>query len=169
MSKVQLKKELARLDKDQLTALILDAYSARKEIKAYLDFFVDPDVDALYDKYALSIHREMSRGKYSRSTARMSRVRADIKEFASFGVEPETVIDLMCYALRTGLLVKKIKFTKKPFDKALVTIGNDILKLGDKEGIFTTARQKLDQALDGTEGSKWTVNRLRAEFDLPTL
>ena len=169
MSKTQLKKELFRLDRDHLTQLILDAYSARKEIKAYLDFFVNPDVQALYDKYALAIHKEMIRGKYGRSTARMSRIRTYIREFASFGVDPETVIDLMCYALSTALLVKKIKFTRSPFEKGMISIGKDILKLGEKESIFSTALKKLNEALDGSEGSKYSVNSLRTELGLTPL
>lgn len=169
MSKTQLKKELARLDNQQLTQLILDAYSARKEIKAYFDFFTDPDVDALYEKYALAIHKEMLRGKYGRSTARMSRVRSTIKEFASFGVDHEIVMDLMCYALSTALTVKMTKYTKSTFDKGMLTIAGDVLRLGDKQGLFTTALSKLERTLDGTQGSRRTVSHLRAELSLPPL
>ena len=169
MSKSQLKKELAKLDRDQLSQLILDAYSARKEIKAFFDFFAEPDVQALYNKYSVTIHRELSRGKHRYSTARMSRIRAAIKEFSSYGVEPEIVIDLAVFAIRTALIVKKIKYTKPPFDKGIVTIANDILKLGDKEGIFSTAHNKLNQALDGSEGSRWTVNNIRQNIGFSPL
>ena len=43
MGKAQLKKEIQTLSREQLEHLVLEAYEARKEIKQYFDFFIDPD------------------------------------------------------------------------------------------------------------------------------
>ena len=51
MSKLRLTKEIKQLERHQLEQMILDAYAARKEIKEYFDFFLNPDVDKLIEKY----------------------------------------------------------------------------------------------------------------------
>ena len=45
MSKLRLTKEIKQLERHQLEQMILDAYAARKGIKEYFDFFLNPDVD----------------------------------------------------------------------------------------------------------------------------
>ena len=42
MGKAQLKKEIQALSREELEHLVLEAYEARKEIKQYFDFFLDP-------------------------------------------------------------------------------------------------------------------------------
>ena len=50
MSKLLLKKEIKDLTRNQLEQMILDAYDAKKEIKEYFDFYVNPDVEKLTEK-----------------------------------------------------------------------------------------------------------------------
>lgn len=171
MSKIQLKKELATLDREQLTQLILDLYSARKEAKAYFDFFLEPDVSKLMEKYRGSIEKEFSRGKYGRSTARLSRVRASIKEFESFGVEPESVVELMLYALGLGIVVERSRHVNTTFMNGVAKLAIDILKYADKNSIFDSTHRQLSKVLDGSTGYIRFVNFLRKSLDwtlLPT-
>ena len=53
MSKIQLKKELQTMEAPQLREMILEAYSARKEIKEYFEFFLNPD-----DTVSLSVSKK---------------------------------------------------------------------------------------------------------------
>ena len=43
MSKIQLKKHLAALTKEEVIALVLNIYDVKKEAKEYLEFIVNPD------------------------------------------------------------------------------------------------------------------------------
>ena len=43
MSKTSLKKELSGYTKEQLIEVVLDLYAARKDVKDYFDFFLDPN------------------------------------------------------------------------------------------------------------------------------
>lgn len=100
MSKLQLKKELVNMEKDQLVELILDAYSARKETKEYLEFFLSPDVEKLQAKYETAVSKELNRvrrGGYCK--ARISHIKSLIKEFASFQPGFEAEMDLLFYTL----------------------------------------------------------------------
>ena len=165
MSKTQLKKELATLSREDLQAVILDLYASRKEAKAWLDFFVNPDLEALTDKYRFEIDREMSRGKYGKSTARISRVRSSIREYASFGVDAEAVIDIMLYALKAGLRNERLKYVSKTYMNGMVRLASDILKVGDRRTIFDTAFRGLEEALNGSYGYLNFVNYIRREID----
>ncbi len=46
MSKAQLKKHLASLDKSQIIEVVMELYEARKEAKDYLEFYLNPNEDA---------------------------------------------------------------------------------------------------------------------------
>lgn len=165
MSKLQLKKELAQLDREQVVSLLLDLYSSRKEAKEWLDFFIDPNVERLYEKYRAEIEKELTRGKYGRSTARFSRIRKSIKEFSTFGVESESVIELMLYTLGLGIVVERRKYVSKTFLTGLAKLANDILTLADKACIFDSTHQKMTEILSGAVGSKNFVNYLRRQLD----
>lgn len=100
MSKLQLKKELVNMEKDQLVELILDAYSARKETKEYLEFFVNPDVGKLQTKYEIAVSKELNRvkrGGYCK--ARISHIKKLVKEFSSFQPGFEAEMDLLFYTV----------------------------------------------------------------------
>lgn len=165
MSKTQLKKELATLDREQLTSLILELYDARKEAKAYFEFFINPDLDKLTERFQADIAKEMSRGKYTKSTARLSRVRTSIRDYASYGVPAEAVLSLMAYSLKLGLQVERAKYVSKTFMSGMVRLASDILKEGDKRLMFDYAHRLLSAALDGSHGYLGFVNYIRRELD----
>lgn len=153
------------LDKEQLVGLVLDMYSSRKDAKAWLDFFVNPNLPQLYEKYRAAIEKEMSRGKYSNSTARISHVRKAIREFSSFGVEADSVIELMLYTLGLGIVIERRKYVSKPFLTGMARLASDILTIADKYCIFDTTHRSLAAVLDGSVGSRNFVNYLRRSLD----
>ena len=89
MSKSSLKKELSVFSKDQLLELVLELYDSRKETKEYLEFFLNPNSKALYEKHRIALEKEMKRTKYSRSRARISKIKSLIKNFESFSPDIE--------------------------------------------------------------------------------
>ncbi|MDE6511778.1 MAG: hypothetical protein K2L00_06775, partial [Muribaculaceae bacterium] len=56
MSKSRLKKELAGMTREQTADLVLQVYESCKEAKAWLDFYLNPDIEALSEKYRKQIH-----------------------------------------------------------------------------------------------------------------
>ena len=165
MSKTQLKKELNQLDREQLIQLILDIYSARKEAKAYFDFFAEPDLAKLTEKFQSLILKEITRGKYNKSTARISRVRSYIRDYQSYGVSTEAVLELMIFTLKNGLMTERAKYVSRPFISGMVKLADDILKLGDKSAVFDSAFKLLEEALCGSYGRICFVNYIRREIN----
>lgn len=99
MSKTKLKAAISGLDAEQMRALILDVYDARREAKEYLDFFADPDVGGMLRKYKNALVKECGRVSRGRARPRMSKVRKHIKDFASFNPGDEYVAEIMVTAM----------------------------------------------------------------------
>ena len=103
MGKIQLKKEIQSLPREQLEAMILEAYEARKEIKQYFDYFINPDVNKLTDKYQLEISKEFHRSKRGYTKARITNIRRLYKEFQGFHPGFDKEIEVLMYAITTAL------------------------------------------------------------------
>lgn len=75
----------------QLVEVILDAYSARQEIKEYFEYYLNPDVDKLTEKYMRVITRELGRVKRHTCAARVSVINKTVKLYRSFfpGIDNE--------------------------------------------------------------------------------
>lgn len=99
MSKSRLKKELAGMTREQTADLVLQVYESSKEAKAWLDFYLNPDIEALSEKYRKQIHLKC----YGRSgKARRPKMRdcnQIIKTFSQIVQDPTPIGDLMLYFL----------------------------------------------------------------------
>ena len=103
MGKAQLKKEIQALSREELEHLVLEAYEARKEIKQYFDFFLDPDAAKLSEKYKTAIDKELKRGKRGHSRARTSIIKRALKDFSSFQPGFEYELDLMFHTIAMAM------------------------------------------------------------------
>ncbi len=145
MSKLSLKKELATLSQEQLVDVIMTAYSANKTIKEYFDFFTTPDVDKLYEKYKSILTKEISRGKYHQSTARISRIKSAIKDFTSFNPGPEKVCELRLSAINLLIEHEKIKNYSQTLINGTVNLVKDTIAYADRNLMFDTVIGQIDR------------------------
>ena len=58
MTKAKLKKLLRTLSKEQVDDIVLQLYSASNEAKSWLEFYLEPNVDAELEKYKNAIYRQ---------------------------------------------------------------------------------------------------------------
>ena len=97
MSKTQRKKYIAGLKAEEVGEILLQVYESSKEAKGWLDFYLNPDIDALSEKYRKQIHLKC----YGRSgRARRPKMRDCnqlIKTFSQIVQDPTPVGDLMLY------------------------------------------------------------------------
>lgn len=162
MSKLLLKKEIKSLTREQLEQMILDAYDARKEIKAYFDFFLTPDVDKLIDKYKISISKELSRSKRGYSKARISTIKKLLKEFASFQPGFEAELDLMLFTISFALLVEKSMHFTDTLINGISLLTIQMLDLADLNCVADKTIIRLTTTLDNDlHGSKYFRRHLR--------
>ena len=139
MSKAALKKELVTFTNEQLVEVILNAYSSSKEAKAYFEFFLNPDADALFDKKVDIIAKELSRSKWGYCKARISIIRSCIKDFEAYGVSPDYVARLMFATLR--MLVGQYRYLNygEPLLKGVGRLTADYIEYAHAHGFATEA------------------------------
>lgn len=165
MSKLQLKKELALMSREEIVQVVLDAYTARKEVREYFDFFINPDIDKLTEKTLARIDREISRSKHGRSTARITVVRRAIKEYASYDPGPEYVGNLMLETIRRILIREKYIYFKETFEKGLRKLIDDTVAYADAHAMVDTTLARLSEfARDPNLATASFRNRLLLRF-----
>lgn len=98
MSKVQLKKELQKLTKEQLVEQILDLYDKNKSIKEFYDFYLNPKNEKeLVKKYKKIIRKEFNVEHPERGAEKFSVAKRAISDFRSLQPSPEALADVMLY------------------------------------------------------------------------
>ena len=75
MSKTALRKQLREMPREELEQVVMELYESRKEVKDYFDFYLDPDVDRLMDRYRKLLLKEASRCSRGDSRCRISAIR----------------------------------------------------------------------------------------------
>ena len=124
MSKATLKKELKNMSREQMEQIILDAYDARKETKEYFDFFLNPDVDKLFEKFKLKCSKELNKQKWGMCKARTSVLKKAVKDF--LGLQPGTEADINMFFLMLSMLGVTERYTN--FAQPLVNYCGFVMK-----------------------------------------
>ena len=137
MSKTQLKKEIASLTKGQLQQLVLEAYTARKEIKEYFDSFLNPDPQALADKFKEAVAKELDRRKRGGiSKARISVIKKLIKDFASYQPGFQHEIDFQLFIVAYGMIVEQSLYFPEKLIENLTSFIESALELAERNEVL---------------------------------
>lgn len=162
MGKQQLKKEIQLLERDQLEQMILEAYSAKKEIKEYFDFFLNPDVDKLTDRFKLEVDKEFHRGKRGYSKARITNLRRMLKDFEGFHPGFDKQIDLMFYIVNQSLTWEAVFNYTDTLMKGTASIMTRMLDIADANYVADRVLADLTAMLaDESVGTRYFRRYLR--------
>ncbi len=146
-----------QMDKDQLISLILESYSAKKEIKEYFDFYTNPDVKALREKFELKAKKELlrvKRGSYSK--ARISVLRKLIKEFDAFSPGYEAMITLRLNIVEMTLAVESHTYMSPALLEGIAQIARDMIIMANQNQIADIVLIRVDEMLsDERKGSRY--------------
>lgn len=154
------------MEKDQLIQLMLDAYSARKETKEYMDFFLNPDVDKLREKYEIKISKELNRvrrGGYCK--ARISYIKNQLKEFGSFQPGFEAQLDIMIYTLSYAMAAESHLHFPETLMRGIASLLRQIIDLAETNLAVDTTVMHLQALLsNGDAGSRYFRRYLSDEL-----
>ena len=97
MSKLQLKKELQRLSKEQLIEQITELYDSYKPVKEYYQTFLNPgNIQELFEKYkAIIVNEFYPNTKSWNPKTRFSVAKKAIADFGALKPPPKLLADLM--------------------------------------------------------------------------
>ena len=150
MSKIQLKKELQKLTKEQLIEQIAELYDSYKPVKEYYQTFMNPNnIQELYNKYKTVIINEFYPNTKSwNPKTRFSVAKKAIADFAVLKPPPELLADLMI-----TLAENACKFTydygdmTEQFYNSAVTNFERALKYMKAEGLLDNFRLRCEDCL----------------------
>lgn len=141
MSKRDLKKYLAELNKEQLEEQIIELYEKFGPVKVYYDFVFNPKEETLLQECKLKISNEYfplkKSGRRTKPKMRRSVAQKYIKHFMVLGVDPFIIADVMLYNIEIAQtfssehIIKQELFYKSMFNSfeqaVIFMIANGIL------------------------------------------
>jgi len=154
MSKSALRKELALMSAAQLTEIILDAYSSRREIRDYFEYFLDPQPQRLVEKAGEAIARELNRNSRGYSKARITRIRAEIRNVAEYRPGAEFVIALIADTLRLIAGAESWYRFRQPLYRGTARIIDDLMAYAQANECLGEAVKAVDSLLAAEPGRR---------------
>ena len=165
MSKTTLRKELIKLNREHLAELVMWMYTVSKESKEYLEFYLDPDAEALYNTMCDKIAKEFKRVKYGRrSKARPGIIKQIIKKFRSFQPGDDYVRRFYVYVIQEAITAEKCLYFTEAQYRSFSTIAADGLKLADKNGYFSSYLEEMNAVIQAVDGSDYFKKLLRTSL-----
>lgn len=155
MSKVQLKKYLTGLTKEEVIAVVLNLYDVKKEAKEYLEFIINPNLDAKYEEYKQIIYNEFY-PKRGEAKLRFSVCRSAISDFKKLKPNALLLADLMLFYIEMG-----VEFTVEYGDMweqyydTLVTNFSKAMKVIAEHGLLEEFRPRIEKMLTSSEECGW--------------
>lgn len=157
MSVSEIKKELKKLDQAKLIDLIMDLYRKHKPVKEYLDFFVQPDEKALFQKYQdLVVQAFFPKRGYNYSLAAGKKAIADFKKL---GTSVDYLAELMLVYVESG-----VRFTKsygdinEAFYASIEGAFEKTLQLMKQEGLLAKFATRTKKVIADTKNMGWGFN-----------
>lgn len=165
MSKTTLKKLLAELDREQLTQVLLDLYDARKEAREYLEYFVDPDENAMMEKYRAVIAKEFFPAK-GRIKGRTSVCKRAIKDFSLLHPSPRLIAELKMYLVESivSYAVKMRSWIKESHENTLFAVFEEMLDYMFTHDLLVAFEPRIRQVLNTTKGLRGPVKSRTMEI-----
>lgn len=154
MGLTDLKKELKKLDKDKLIELVAELYKKNKAAKEFLDFYVNPNEEELFGKYAEKVFQAFypKRGYH----LKLKEGRQAISDFKKLSPSKTLLANLMLYYVETGVeYTNDFGDINEGFYNSLELVYTDALTLMQKEDILDRFADRAFKVVEDTYGIGW--------------
>lgn len=166
MSKKKLQKEIAALERHQLEQMVIDAYEARKEIKEYFDFFLNPDTAKLTEKYKAAVTKELLRSKRGYSKARISVIRNMIRHFSGFHPGFDRELELLWHAFTAALAAESHLNFGEPLLNGTAAMMESMVEIADRNLVADRVLGAIIEKLDSPDaGTRYFRRFLRGRLE----
>ena len=156
MSKRDLKKYLASLDKDQIEEQMLDLYDKFSDVKTYYDFVFNPKEEKLTGEAKAKISNEYFPVKTKRAKLRRSTAQKYIKHFLLLGVDPFAVADVMLYSIEIAQKYSaRREMRYASFYKSMLNSFEQAVNYVIANGIVSEFKQRIIDINNETARQKW--------------
>ncbi|KUJ63030.1 hypothetical protein AR687_06465 [Flavobacteriaceae bacterium CRH] len=162
MSKRDLKKYLAELNKEQLEEQLIELYEKFSAVKVYYDFVFNPKEDKLLQESKVKISHEYFPVKKPnakwRPKAKMRRSVAQkiIKHFMMLGVDSFVIADIMLYNIEIAQTFSSNNFVKQElFYKSILNSFEQAVNFVISNGILNEFKSRIIDIQQQTIQQKW--------------
>lgn len=157
MSKRDLKKYLAELDKEQLQEQLIELYEKFAAVKEYYDFVFNPKEEKRLQEAKLKISNEyFPIGKTRKAKMRRSTAQKIIKHFITLGVDPFVTADVMLYTIeiaQTFSAENPIK--QEAFYKSMHNSFDQAVQFLIENGILSEFKSRINAIYNEILQQKW--------------
>lgn len=160
MSKRDLKKYLAELNKEQLEEQIIELYEKFSPVKVYYNFVFNPKEETLLQECKLKISNEYypfkKAGRRSKPKMRRSVAQKYIKHFLVLGVDPFVIADVMLYNIEIAQTFSSEHDIKQDlFFKSMFNSFEQAVIFLIANGILNDFKPRIIAIHDETVKQKW--------------
>ena len=167
MSKRDLKKYLAELNKVQLEEQILELYEKFVPVKTFYDFVFNPKEEIILKEAKLKISNEYfpikKLGRRSKPKMRRSVAQKLIKHFITLGVDPFIIADVMLYNIEIAQTYSSENAIKQElFYKSMFNSFEQAVDFIISNGIYADFKTRIGSIFQETVDQKW-INQYEFE------
>lgn len=156
MSKRDLKKYLAELDKQQIEVQFLELYDKFADVKTYYDFVFNPKEEKLVGEAKAKISNEYFPIKTKRAKLRRSTAQKIIKHFLMLGVDPFAVADVMLFSIEVAQKYSaKRQMYYASFYKSILNSFEQAVNYVIANGIVSEFRSRIDDIHSEAKRQRW--------------
>ena len=157
MSKRDLKKYVAELDKNQLEEQLLELYDKFKEVKVYYNFVFNPNEKNLIKDAKIKIANEYFPIRGKRPKMRRSVAQKFIKHFVLLGVDPFLIADVLLYNIEVAQTFTAERLvTSDLFYKSMLLSFQQSLTFLIEKGILSDFKNRVVAIKNQAESQNWS-------------
>ena len=157
MSKRDLKKYVAELDKNQLEEQLLELYDKFKEVKVYYNFVFNPNEKNLIKDAKIKIANEYFPIRGKRPKMRRSVAQKFIKHFVLLGVDPFLIADVLFYNIEVAQTFTAERLvTSDLFYKSMLLSFQQSLTFLIEKGILSDFKNRVVAIKNQAESQNWS-------------
>lgn len=159
----EVKKELNNLDKSSLIKLIAELYKKEKSVKEFLDFYVSPDEDDLYQKCEKRIFEAFYPKRGDR--LRLIEGKKAISDFRKLSGSDELLASLMLFYVETGVdFTNEFGDINESFYNSIESTYFQALQLLKKENALKKYSARAEMVVQKTYGIGWGFHDALADY-----
>lgn len=156
MSKRDLRKYLADLEKDQILEQIIELYSKFPEVKTYYDFVFNPNEEKLLREAKVKVSNEYFPTRSKRARLRRSTAQKILKHFITLGVDAFIIADLMLYNIEIAQVYSENNRIKNDtFYKSIHNSFSQSVSFLIERGVLEDFKIRLQKIVDQTFKQNW--------------
>ena len=154
MSKASVKKVLLAMTKKDIIEMVLEMYSARKEVKEYLEFYASPNENGKLEEYKAIIKEEFYPKRRREPQTRFSVCRKAVADFKKLKPSPDALAELMVSYMEWAT---KLTFDYgdmwEPYNDSVESNFNKTIKHIVLNGLWDKYNDRLQQCVIWSEGN----------------